>query len=181
MTNQSIELLYYIRRFKKGSLKIMTSFSVTLTIDVDVSKAIAFEYNVPIDLTSIFTGFGPLPAVIGTKNQTGGWDGEGQTRTVLFSDGSSAQEMLTKYEHPNYFSYSINRFKGMLQFLVSSAEGEWWFKSASEEKTDIKWRYGFNAKSIFVVPLLWFFTHVLWRKYMYNALILYKEQVESQS
>ena len=159
----------------------MTSFSATVAIDVDVSRIIAFEYNVPIDLTSIFAGYGPLPAVTGTKNQTGAWDGEGQTRTVLFSDGGSAQEMLTKYEHPHYFSYTISGFKGMLQFLVSSAEGEWWFSSVSPGKTHIKWRYAFNAKSIFAVPVLWFITHVLWRNYMHKSLRLFKAQVESKT
>ena len=30
----------------------------------------AFRHIVPIDLTSIFTGYGPLPAVTETRNQT---------------------------------------------------------------------------------------------------------------
>jgi hypothetical protein len=68
----------------------MRSLAATVNTDVAVSQITAFEYNVPIDLTSIFTGYGPLPAVTGTKNQTGAWDGAGQTRTVLLSDGSSA-------------------------------------------------------------------------------------------
>ncbi|MGB6067415.1 MAG: hypothetical protein WBG50_21630 [Desulfomonilaceae bacterium] len=156
----------------------MRSPAVTVNTDVAVSQIAAFEHNVPIDLTSIFTGYGPLPAVTGTKNQTGAWDGSGQTRTVLLSDGSSAQEMLTNYEHPNYFSYRVTGFTGALRLLITSANGEWWFSSTSSGKTHIEWRYAFNPKSAFAVPILWFITNVLWRGYMHKALRLFKAQVE---
>ena len=156
----------------------MRSLAVTVSTEVAVSQVVAFEYNVPIDLTSIFTGYGPLPAVIGTKNQTGAWDGSGQTRTVLLSDGSSAREMLTHYEHPNYFGYKVSEFTGALRFLVASANGEWWFSSTSSNRTHIKWRYAFNARSAFAVPVLWFMTNLLWRGYMGKALRLFKSQVE---
>jgi len=156
----------------------MRSLSATVHTDVAVSQITAFDYNVPIDLTSIFTGYGPLPAVIGTKNQTGAWDGVGQTRTVLLSDGSSAQEILTNYERPNYFSYTVSGFTGMLRFLITTANGEWWFSSPSSDQTHIKWRYAFNARSALAVPVLWFITNVLWRNYMHKALRLFKAQVE---
>jgi len=156
----------------------MISIAATVNTDVAVSQIAAFEYNVPIDLTSIFTGYGPLPAVTGTKNQTGAWDGAGRTRTVLLSDGSSAKEMLTNYEHPNYFSYTVSEFTGALRLLITSANGEWWFSSTSSGETHIKWRYAFNARSAFAVPVLWFITNVLWRGYMYKALRLFKAQVE---
>ena len=156
----------------------MSLLSATVTTEVTGSQIDVFEYNVPIDLTSIFTGYGPLPAVIGTKNQTGAWDEAGQTRTVLLSDGSSAREMLTKYEHPHYFSYTVSDFTGILRFLATSANGEWWFRRTSSGKTHIKWRYAFNASSFFVVPILWFITKVLWLGYMQKALGLSKTQLE---
>jgi len=159
----------------------MSLLSAIVTTEVAVSQIDAFEYNVPIDLTSIFTGYGPLPAVTGTKNQTGAWDGAGQTRTVLLSDGSSAQEILTKYEHPNYFSYTVSDFTGVLRFLATSANGEWWFSSDLSGKTHIKWRYAFNASSFFVVPVLCFITQVLWRGYMRKALGLLKAQIEQSA
>ncbi len=165
--------------FSRSKRRItLRSLAVTVNTDVAVNQIAAFERNVPIDLTSIFTGYGPLPAVTGTKDQTGAWDGSGQTRTVLLSDGSSAQEMLTQYEHPDYFSYTVSEFTGALRFLVTSANGEWWFSSTSSTKTHIKWRYAFNPRSAFAVPILWFITNVLWRGYMHKALRLFKAQVE---
>lgn len=150
----------------------------SLSATVKAAQAAAFEYIVPIDLASIFTGYGPLPAVIGIQNQIGAWDAAGQTRTVLLSDGSSSQERLTKYQPPRYFSYTISNFTGALRFLTTSAEGEWWFSGSSSGQTHIKWRYAFKARSLLAVPVLWFITNVLWQGYMRKALQLSIKQVE---
>ncbi len=87
----------------------MSVLSAIVIADVAANQVATFEHIVPINLSSVFTGYGPLPAVAGAQNQTGDWDAAGQTRTVLLSDGSSVQELLTKYEHPHYFSYTVWR------------------------------------------------------------------------
>ena len=156
----------------------MASIAATVSTEVDSDQIKSFEHIVPIDLTSIFTGYGPLPAVTGTQDQIGGWDEAGQTRIVHLSDGSSAQEMLTKYGHPRYFSYTVSGFTGALRFFTSGADGEWWFESNASGKTLIKWRYAFNPVSVFAVPVLWFITKFLWRGYMKKALLLSKNQLE---
>jgi hypothetical protein len=51
-----------------------------------------FAAIVPIELTHVFTGLGPLPAVVGNREQTGAWDHVGATRVVELSDGSEASE-----------------------------------------------------------------------------------------
>lgn len=157
----------------------MRSFSTTVESEIAAPQATVFEHVVPIDLTTIFTGYGPLPSITGTQNQTGAWDAPGQTRTVTLSDGSHASELLTRYDHPRYFSYTLSRFSGVLRFVTTSANGEWWFDTGSSSgATRIKWRYTFNGRSAFATPLLWFITHVLWRGYMRKALMLSKVQIE---
>jgi hypothetical protein len=158
----------------------MSLLSTTVQTNVTANQADAFERIVPIDLSSIFTGYGPLPSVTGTQNQVGAWDAAGQTRTVHFSDRSSAQERLTKYEHPVYFSYTVSNFTSLLRFLTTSAHGEWWFSFGTLGETHIKWRYAFNARSVLAVPLLWLITNTLWRNYMYQALQLSKAQIEEK-
>jgi hypothetical protein len=64
----------------------MKAISATVEADVRANQAAAFEHIVPFDLTSIFAGYGPLPAVTGTQHQVGAWDTAGQTRTVRLSD-----------------------------------------------------------------------------------------------
>ncbi len=156
----------------------MLSHSTTVTAETAISQRVAFDHIVPIDLTSIFRGYGPLPAVTEVKDQTGAWDAAGQTRTIILSDGSSAQESLTKYEHPDYFSYTVSGFTGALGLLATSANGEWWFRAAPPGKTRIEWRYEFSARSALVWPILGIITHVLWRAYMGKALRLCLSHLE---
>ena len=145
------------------------------------SQSAAFDHIAPIDLSSIFTGYGFLPAVTGTQHQTGAWDAAGQTRIVHLADNSTAQEELTKYDHPNYFSYTVSGFTGSLGLLASSANGEWRFSTDESGKTNIRWRYAFNARSFFAVPVLWFVVNFLWRGYMNKALSLSIQQLQGDA
>jgi len=156
----------------------MALLAATVETTVNVPREQAFLGIVPIDLSLVFTGFGPLPAVTGVSNQVGGWDAVGQTRTVKLADGSLAQEELTAYEEPRYFSYTVSGFTGVLRFLTTSAHGEWWFEPVSAAKTHVRWRYAFRPRNVVVMPLVWFVAHALWRGYMQKSLALTERQIE---
>jgi hypothetical protein len=157
----------------------MKSAAATVITMVEASREKTFLHIVPIDLTSIFTGYGPLPSVTQTLNQTGPWDAAGRTRNVVFSDGSSARETLTSYDYPKRFAYRITEFTGVLRLLASEARGEWWFENVpGRSATSVRWRYEFISRSAILKPLVSLFTRSLWRGYMAKALRLSKEQVE---
>ena len=157
----------------------MRSFTATVQTEIAAGLTHVFDHIVPIDLTSIFTGYGPLPAVTGVLDQTDSWDAAGQTRTVTLSDGSSARELLTRYDRPRHFGYTVSDFSGILRFLTVSANGEWWFDTGpSSDATIVKWSYSFNARSPLAAPFLWLITGFLWRGYMNKALLLSKAQIE---
>ncbi|AXQ27982.1 polyketide cyclase [Solimonas sp. K1W22B-7] len=156
----------------------MPSFSAIVETRIAAPRAAVFEAIVPIDLPSIFTGYGPLPAVTGTREQSGAWDGAGQTRVVMLSDGSEAGERMDRYRHPEYFAYTVSGFTGVLRWLVHSANGEWWFEPEGEG-TRVRWRYAFNARSWVVALPVWFITRMLWRGYMGKALRLSREGIEA--
>lgn len=156
-----------------------TSASATVITTVEASREKTFLHIVPIDLTSIFTGYGPLPSVTKTLNQTGPWDAAGRTRNVVFSDGSTARETLTSYEYPSRFAYRITELTGVLRLLASEARGEWWFEEVpGRSATSVRWRYEFISRSVMLKPLVSLFTRSLWRGYMVKALRLSKAQVE---
>jgi hypothetical protein len=160
----------------------MRPAAATVQTTIEATTEEAFLHIVPIDLASIFTGYGPLPSVTKTLNQTGSWDAAGRSRTVVFSDGSSAVETLTSYEYPNRFAYRITRFTGVLRFLASEARGEWRFDNVPGRRaTLVRWRYEFVGRSKILKPLLGLFTRSLWRGYMGKALHLSKAQVEAQA
>lgn len=150
------------------------------TVETEVNAPVeeAFRFIVPISLPAIFTGYGVLPAVVKTEDQTGDWNAAGQTRRVILSDGSSAREKLDSYESPSRFSYTVDSFTGPLSFLVKSANGEWQFEQRLNV-THIKWTYRFNPRFIFTTPIVWIIAQLLWRGYMGKALRLSKDQLET--
>jgi len=137
---------------------------VTVQTRTTLSPDDAFRIIAPIDLSLIFTGWGPFPGVRGAKNQTGAWDAAGQSRNPDLTDGSPPLELLTEYTTPHSFAYEISKFTNVLRNLVEGARGEWTF-TPDGNGTLIRWTYefkplrgrGFLLRRI-VAPL--------WRNYM---------------
>jgi hypothetical protein len=105
----------------------------------------AVEVNVPIDLSLVFKGWGPFPAVRGVKNQTGAWDHVGASRNPILSDGTTASETLTEYTNGHSFAYEVKEFTNMLGRLVEGVRGEWTF-TPDGEGTIIRWTYEFKPR-----------------------------------
>ena len=160
----------------------LTTISSIVSGRVKVNTLDAFCHVVPIDLTSIFKGYGLLPAVISISAQTGNWDAIGQTKTVHLSDGSQAKEMITEYQNPDYFSYIVSDFSGSLGYLITSATGEWWFESSDSlsNRTVIRWSYTFIPKSLIAVPILWIVNKFLWARYMRSVMSTLELQIDSK-
>lgn len=138
-------------------------------------RAATFDVVVPIDLTSVFHAYGPLPAVTGVRDQTGDWDRAGVTRTVELADGSTAAEELTTVDRPDYFAYRIT-FDSTLGRLVHCARGEWWFESEGET-TRLRWRYTFEPKR-FTRPVVALAIAPLWRRYAERGIARVIAEVE---
>jgi Polyketide cyclase / dehydrase and lipid transport len=143
---------------------------------VPVPPAAAFDGMMPIDLSTIFTGLGPLPAVTGTVDQTGSWDHVGVSRKPVLSDGTTVYEQITEYTRPKSFAYEVSGFTNPLGGLVSVARGDWQFEPAADGATEIVWTYAFLPRlrrralvALVIAPL--------WRRYMRRALDLAVQQI----
>ena len=121
--------------------------AVTAETDVRAPLEATFRTIAPIELARIFRGLGPLPAVVGTRDQTGGWDHVGASRIVELSDGSRAYEQLMAYEPPRHFSYRVDGFTGPVRHLVTHADGAWWFSDAGGGATHVRWMYVFAPRA----------------------------------
>lgn len=131
-----------------------------------VTKAapeVAFDTVIPIDLTEFFTGYGPIPPIVGIQDQTGDWDAAGQTRQINLKDGSHVMEKIDVYERPGYFGYTVGPFSGFNRFVMSHADGQFWFEPV-DGGTEIRWSYTWHAKNALVLPIAWMLTRV-WKRY----------------
>jgi hypothetical protein len=119
-----------------------------------------FDWFIPVKLEAILPGYGPLPGVVGTSEQSGPWDVPGSSRLVHLADGNSAFEQVTACEPPHYFAYRVGGFSNFLKHLVEGAEGQWWFESDAQN-TLVTWQYTFLCRNIFAAlvmfPIVRFF------------------------
>jgi hypothetical protein len=128
-------------------MTLITSTDRTVPVTVQTRTTLAprdaFRLNVPIDLSVVFKGWGPFPGVRGVKNQTGAWDGVGQSRNPELTDGSTAAERLTEYTAPSSFAYEVTGFTNALRRLIEGVRGEWTF-TPDGDGTLIRWTYEFK-------------------------------------
>jgi hypothetical protein len=132
-----------------------------------------FDAIVPVDLTAIMPGFGPIPGVLGVRDQSGPWSSEGATRTVLLSDGSAVSERITAHAHPEHFAYRVGPFAPPLGLVATHTDGAWWFTGlpGAETSTHIRWSYTFaltGALAPLTAPVL----ERAWRTYARRVLAL---------
>jgi Polyketide cyclase / dehydrase and lipid transport len=147
---------------------LITRLDKTVAVTVQTRAAAppqhAFKVNVPIDLSLVFKGWGPFPAVVGVQNQTGAWDHVGASRNAVLSDRTTANETLTEYTVGHSFAYEVTGFTNILGTLIEGVRGEWTFTPDGEGSV-IRWTYEFKPRRgrYFLVRRL---LAPLWRNYM---------------
>ena len=140
--------------------------SVTRTANVPVSAKAAFDFVAAENvLPKVLTGYGMLPAVVGTSGNTGPWTLPGSQRTVHLADGNTAREEVTHYRRAQYFAYRVTNPTFALRSLIDEARGEWWF-TPTESGTQIRWTYTFQPSSTMAKVPLAIFLLTQWGGYM---------------
>jgi len=140
---------------------------VTVQTRAAIAPSDAFDAIVPIDLSRVFKGWGPFPAVRGVRNQTAAWDHAGPSRNPDLSDGSTATERLTEYTAGQSFGYELTQFTGVLRRFISGIRGEWTF-TPDGNATVIRWTYEFKPLRG-RDALVRFGIAPLWRRYMRHS------------
>jgi hypothetical protein len=142
-------------------------FSESLVVPVPVEQA--FHRTLPVPLTEIFSRrHGLFPAIEEVRDQTGAWDGAGQTRTVVMAGGGSTREELTSVDPPRSFGYRLGDITGPMALLVDHVLGEWTFTPAGDG-TEVTWRWDIHPRSALSALALPVFGR-MWKGYARQAL-----------
>lgn len=155
------------------------SIAVPVSIRVNAPVGVAFGAICPVELSSVFRRWGPVPGVREVRDQTGPWTTAGRSRTVVLDDGSELREELLDVDAPRSFSYRVGPFPRPFGFLVSHAEGSWLF-TAEGEGTRVDWTYRFAprpGRAALVRVLL----APLWRRYASAALERCRRVAEAEA
>jgi hypothetical protein len=141
--------------------------SHTVNRPADVGVELLFDTVVAEDvLPKVLHRWGPIPAVVGTRDLTGPWTTPGSERTVLLADGRSARERLVVWERPRRFEYIVDRLTSPLGRLVDHATGTWEFESFGPERSSFRWTYTFHTESRAAAAPLQLLVRTAWARYM---------------
>lgn len=161
------------RAFGSEPLPVSThSASATAYVDAPVDRV--FPRLTQHDPTKFYPRSGVLPAVVEVRDQAGGWDAAGQTRTIVLSDGGTVLETLLSAEAP-LFSYDLTHFTGLFGLLVAEAHSEWTVVDGGRDSdrdgggTSIAWTYSFTSRPGrgFVIAAI---VRLAWAPYMRRVL-----------
>ncbi|CAN5156133.1 SRPBCC family protein [soil metagenome] len=122
----------------------------------------------PITPVGFYPRFGPIPATVDVRDQTGDWQSAGQTRTLMLADGGWVVETTKVVERPAFFAYELTDFQKLFGVLVDHARAEWTF-TAVGDGTRIDWTYTFFPKPRcgLAVSLI---VALFWSRYMTSVL-----------
>ncbi|MEV4420058.1 SRPBCC family protein [Patulibacter sp. NPDC049589] len=144
------------------------SVPVTVTATARVSPQRCFDAIVPIDLAAMMQGYGPLPAVRGTRDQVGPWDTPGSTRVVELADGNELSERIVAVASPEAFHYRVGPMTGPLGRVVDHIDGSFLLSQGPAGSTEVSWTYDFRPRrgAALAVRAL----APLWRRYAAQSL-----------
>lgn len=152
----------------------MTPIVIEVRGRVPVAIETVFDVFLPIDLTTIMLGHGPLPGVAAVEDQTGDWNSIGESRILRLADGHGMLETLTRVDRPRGFGYTLSNLTNVLRLLVHRFHGTWSFDDISGPNepplVQAVWRYEFDVRSALTRPLSWLILTLFWRPYMASAL-----------
>ena len=155
--------------------------AATATADavVQATPKQAWEISGPVDTTKFYPKYGPLPAVVEVRDQSGTWDTVGHTRRLMLSDGGHVIETITDADSPTYFAYELSDFQKLFGMLVTGARAEWRFERV-ESGTRICWSYTFFGKPgrAWIVKLI---VSLFWAPYMRKVLPPIAHEVDRQA
>jgi hypothetical protein len=141
--------------------------SYTLERELPVPIERAFDTVVADDvLPHVLRRVGPVPGVIGTRDQTGSWDAPGSERTVELDDGSTVRETVLVWLRPLQFEYRVEGFPRPIGWMAEHATGSWSFQPLGPGRTRFRWTYAFRRRGIVGAPLLVVFARTFWGRYM---------------
>lgn len=159
----------------------MAGSSATVDGVAKASLERTFDIATPLTPVGFYPKFGPLPATIEVRDQTGNWDAPGQTRQLILSDGGYVIEHLRVVERPSRIGYELSDFQKLFGRLVSGASAEWEFTAVSGG-TRIRWTYTFHPFPKPVARLLvGAIVKLFWGPYMKKVLPGIIREVESRA
>jgi hypothetical protein len=123
----------------------MSTTAATVQLRAGTPLHWTWEILTPIDPARFYPKFGPIPATVAVRDQTGPWNVVGQSRRLILADGGHVIETITDVREDDFFAYELTDFQKLFRLLVDHARAEWTF-SEQDGGTLVHWTYAFTAR-----------------------------------
>jgi hypothetical protein len=150
-------------------------------IVVETTPEELFNWFTELDISRVLNGYGPLPGVDQTVDQSGPWTMPGQTRRLRMTRNISALQTIMICQPPTFFAYRVTEFTHVLDFLAHGAEARWWFDRHGLNATRLTWTYTFWPRSIAGKLSLFPVVKTIWTWYMQRTIVEMKRLAEQET
>src|SRR5688572_15193984 len=116
-------------------------------IDAPLDAVFALSVD-PARFPSLFTGMGPIPALVSITPDTP--PAVGSTRQLVSADKSRLTERIVAWDPPRLHRYVLEGFAAPLAWLVRAGTAEWRLEPR-DGGTFVRWTYDFELTT----PLAW--------------------------
>lgn len=134
----------------------------------------AFKTPMLCDITKIHTGFGIMPKVSHTRNDTD-WGKPGSSKEIFTvksltqSGGFSSIDRILERNENESWKFQVDNF----QFWVLGFDkfiGEWKTTQIEADKIFVEYSYSLHSKTILLYPINFIFANTFWKTYMKRVL-----------
>lgn len=122
--------------------------SATAVTRIAANQEQVFDWFTALDISRVLNGYGPLPGVERTVDQTGSWKTAGETRRLEMSGSITAIQEILICDRPVFFAYRVTGFTHILDLMVHGAEARWRFDQICDGATEMRWTYTFWPRSM---------------------------------
>lgn len=135
------------------------------------SKEVAFAQATNLEeFPEFFKGYGPIPKVVKCELLSPLPVRVGSERLITNADGSKLLEKVEVFEPGLEHRYRIETgFVPPFSWLVKAAVGHWSYEDDGRG-SKVRWRYRFELKSHWMIPLVGIVVHVFFKRAMSHCL-----------
>jgi hypothetical protein len=144
--------------------------SASTHVAINRSAKQVYDWFTALDISRVLNGYGPLPGVDRTIDQSGTWTTRGETRGLQMSRGITATQEILIAERPDFFAYRVSEFNSVLNLMAHGAEARWWFTEVEPETMILHWTYTFWPRSVAGKLTLYPVIRTIWSWYMQVAI-----------
>jgi hypothetical protein len=154
-------------RAERGENRRM-HLTVTAERSLPCTPEVAFAMATDPDrFPTFFTGFGPIPGIIGIRLHSP--LAVGSQRRVHSADGVILTERVTEHDPPVRHGYTLTGFRAPMSWFINKGESMWTF-AGHELGCRVVWAFEFSLNKRWLAPLSSIIVHVLMRRAMHRCL-----------